>query len=185
MMNFVLNFDPKAIAEHLTWIEQANLKRIDFRELVNQSWNKKNAEQRTPNLLAFIRHFNKITAWVTAEIVCTDKKSTRAKVIRKLIRTARHCYELKNYNSVMEIISGLESPPISRLKRTWEEVGKWGPVLDAFKDEFSVLLNYKKYRALLQKAIGEPVIPFFWSTTSRSYLYRWRKWWLLQRRNDD
>jgi len=62
----------------------------------------------------------------------------------------------------MEIISGLESPPISRLKRTWEEVGK-STVLEALKDEFSLLYNYKKYRALMQKSLAEnvPVIPFF------------------------
>jgi len=159
--NFVLNFEPKVVAEHLTVIEEANLKKIDFRELVGQGWNKRDAEKRTPNLLAFIRHFNKITSWVTAEIILADKKSNRVLVIKHFIKIAQICYEMKNYNTVMEIISGLESPPISRLKRTWEEIGKLSTWLESLKEEFSVLSNYKKYRALLLKSLQSPLIPFF------------------------
>jgi hypothetical protein len=60
---------------------------------------------------------------VITDILTADKKATRAKLIKQMIKVAQHCYELRNYNTVMEILSALETPSISRLKegaKRWE-----------------------------------------------------------------
>ena len=66
-----------------------------------------------------ISRFNDVSNWVASEIVkCTDIQQ-RTAVLKMVIEIAEHCYELNNYNAVMEIISGLHSSSVFRLKATW------------------------------------------------------------------
>nr|CAD7456533.1 unnamed protein product [Timema tahoe] len=46
------------------------------------------------------------------------KKKQRVKVMEYWIETARECFNIGNFNSLMAIIAGLNMSPISRLKKT-------------------------------------------------------------------
>ena len=46
------------------------------------------------------------------------KKKVRVKVMEYWIETARECFNIGNFNSLMAIIAGLNMSPISRLKKT-------------------------------------------------------------------
>jgi hypothetical protein len=46
------------------------------------------------------------------------KKKLRVKVMEYWIETARECFNIGNFNSLMAIIAGLNMSPISRLKKT-------------------------------------------------------------------
>lgn len=46
------------------------------------------------------------------------KKKQRVRVIEYWIETARECFNIGNFNSLMAIIAGLNISPISRLKKT-------------------------------------------------------------------
>ena len=46
------------------------------------------------------------------------KKKQRVKVMEFWIETARECFNIGNFNSLMAIIAGLNMSPISRLKKT-------------------------------------------------------------------
>ena len=50
------------------------------------------------------------------------KKKLRVKVMEYWIETARECFNIGNFNSLMAIIAGLNMSPISRLKKTVSEV---------------------------------------------------------------
>lgn len=41
-------------------------------------------------------------------------------MITKWIDIAYACAEMHNYNTLMEILGGLNSHPVSRLKKTWD-----------------------------------------------------------------
>uniref|UniRef100_A0A6B2LFK3 Ras-GEF domain-containing protein n=1 Tax=Arcella intermedia TaxID=1963864 RepID=A0A6B2LFK3_9EUKA len=156
-----MDYDAKLIAEHLTLIEEENLKRLRVKELVGLNWTKKEAEDLSPNVLVIVRHFNKMTSWVSTEIL--RKKSSRTQVIKKFIQIAQICLEMCNFSSLMVILSGLELTVITRLRRTWEEVKvkKCFKILEKIKNEFSLSSNYKNYRLLYQKCIEnkKPFIP--------------------------
>lgn len=47
-----------------------------------------------------------------------SKKKQRVKTIEFWIETARECFNVGNFNSLMAIIAGLNMSPISRLKKT-------------------------------------------------------------------
>lgn len=46
------------------------------------------------------------------------KKKQRVRVVEFWIETARECFNIGNFNSLMAIIAGLNMSPLSRLKKT-------------------------------------------------------------------
>ena len=69
--------------------------------------------------LAF--RFNQLGNWVVHSILQYSQEEDRGWMIQQFIITAQHCMQYRNYCSTMAIImTGLCSPPIRRLKRTWE-----------------------------------------------------------------
>lgn len=61
-------------------------------------------------------------------VICQQhaKKKQRVRVVEYWIETARECFNIGNFNSLMAIIAGLNMSPISRLKKT---VSLWISIL--------------------------------------------------------
>ena len=66
---------------------------------------------------------------------------------------------MHNFQSVMQIMSSLESTPISRLTKCWTEVGKTTGVYAELKEHMKTEKNYKQYRKMLSTITG-PCLPF-------------------------
>jgi son of sevenless-like protein len=61
---------------------------------------------------------------------------------------------------MIAIVSGLNSPPIRRLKRTWEQIAhKFMTMLGACEMTIDSNKNFSNYRSLLQR-ITPPCVPF-------------------------
>lgn len=72
----------------------------------------------------------------------------------------QRCRMLQNFSSMVAIISGLNTPPIRRLKRTWEQVnGKFMQQLTQCESTIDTNKNFNNYRSLLQRIIP-PCVPF-------------------------
>jgi len=85
----------------------------------------------------------------------------RGTIIEKLIQLAQKCLELRNYNSLMEIVAGLNRGSVQRMKKAWELVAHTSR--ETFRSLNSVvdsLQNYKNYREQLRKSIL-PCLPYF------------------------
>lgn len=70
-----------------------------------------------------IKRFNAVCQWVTSEIVRTRALDERVRVVEKFIRLAQKCKLYCNFATLVQILLGLQSPAVSRLKRTWDRVG--------------------------------------------------------------
>lgn len=120
----------------------------------------KKKEELAPNILKMISRFNDVSNWVASEIVkCTDLEQ-RTKVLKMVIDIAEHCYELNNYNAVMEIISGLHSSSVFRLKASWGGLPKKS--VQAYEEMHATMSrdkSYKLFRAVL-RAVNPPCIPY-------------------------
>jgi len=84
-------------------------------------------------------------------------------VITRFIEIANHCKHLRNFNCLMEIISGLSLPVVQRLKQTWASLHKQDvEVYTKLKKLMSrENNNYKKYREKLKdRKKTEPTIPY-------------------------
>lgn len=103
----------------------------------------------------------KMTQWVVLRILHETDIKKRVIVIKHIIAIANYCKELHNYNTTMEILAGLTSSPIHRLKKTWEIVPKKTiELLESLQDLMSVRKNFNNYRTELRNS-SLPCIPFF------------------------
>lgn len=117
--NDILTYSPIELARQLTLIEYKLFAAIKPSECVAQHWMSKKKDELAPNILKMISRFNEVSNWVSSEIVkCTDL-AQRTTVLKMVIDIAENCYKLNNFNAVMEIISGLHSSSVFRLKQTW------------------------------------------------------------------
>jgi len=65
---------------------------------------------------------NIMTHWVATKVLECDSKTARVKMVKKLIRLAQCCYEYHNFFALHEILLGLISAPIKRLRLTWHKL---------------------------------------------------------------
>jgi son of sevenless-like protein len=58
--------------------------------------------------------------WIATLIVSETDLRRRIEVLEHCIKTCQACVELKNFNALMEIVSGIHSFAVDRLKKTFE-----------------------------------------------------------------
>lgn len=73
-----------------------------------------------------IERFNEVSNWVASEIVKQPQLFHRVVIIEKFIEVAQELQRLHNLNGLTAVIGGLNSSPVSRLKRTWAKVKPQG-----------------------------------------------------------
>lgn len=104
---------------------------------------------------------NKEMFWVVCEILNERNLSRRVKIIKQFIRIADVCYQLRNYNSMFAIISGLGNSCVNRLKRTFDKLKpKYKNQLEKMRTLFDPSRNMSNYRICLQQT-PPPAIPLF------------------------
>ncbi|EAU87807.1 hypothetical protein CC1G_09426 [Coprinopsis cinerea okayama7 len=144
--SFILSFRAPVIAEQFAMIDRELFMGVKFEELVTEEWMATNevdvydwsqylkdrarwkAEHRnadkTTALAAVRARFNLIANFVASEVVLTPP-SQRHTVVSKFIRVAWKSYELSNFNSLVAIITGLQSDWVNKVMRkvSWSKVG--------------------------------------------------------------
>ncbi|KAI8337889.1 hypothetical protein BC941DRAFT_501889 [Chlamydoabsidia padenii] len=94
-----------------------------------------------------IERFNTVCQWVASEIVSVQKLDLRVKVVEKFIRLAQKCRMYSNFATLVQILLGLQSPSVSRLKKTWARVGTSEQrLLDQLSQFTSPMRNWKHIR---------------------------------------
>ncbi|KAI8923956.1 hypothetical protein BC831DRAFT_468306 [Entophlyctis helioformis] len=167
----IMHISTRALARQITLRDWAMFKAIRPVDLVhyispgpesdseNGSFAARTA--RTGNLTAFIQRFNQIGYWVGTVICSYESLKQRTLALGKLIRLAQHCFALGNFNATMAILSGLNTSPVLRLKKTF--AGLSPKTLAAYKEienNFDFQGNYRVYREI-EAAAKPPIIPFF------------------------
>ncbi|XP_029171272.1 uncharacterized protein LOC114940707 [Nylanderia fulva] len=164
------------LAQQLTHVELERLSYIGPEEFV-QAFAKESPHletsfkdmKKTRNLESYVQWFNRLSYFVATEVCKHAKKKQRVRVVEYWIETARECFNIGNFNSLMAIIAGLNMSPISRLKKTWSKVqsAKFS-ILEHQMDPSS---NFSSYRSTLKAAMWRSagatderqriVVPFF------------------------
>ncbi|KAL0085257.1 ras guanine nucleotide exchange factor domain-containing protein [Phycomyces blakesleeanus] len=94
-----------------------------------------------------IKRFNAVCLWVASEIVRTRQIDERVRVIEKFIRLAQKCKLFCNFATLVQILLGLQSPSVSRLRKTWSRVGTSEmKLLDQLSAFTSPMRNWKSIR---------------------------------------
>jgi len=147
----------------MTLIEFSIYKNIQCKECLGTCWNKPNKEIKAPNISAMIFRFNLVSGWVATEIVKRDQIKDRIVLIKLFIKIAKNLNEMNNFNGLMEIMSGLCSSSVVRLKKTWLKLEIENIKSYSFFKEFCALVdNEEGYKVLREKlsTVKSPCLPY-------------------------
>ncbi|KNC46670.1 uncharacterized protein AMSG_03106 [Thecamonas trahens ATCC 50062] len=116
----------------------------------------------TAALKASFDHFNKVGLFVQAAIVYAPTAKARLARLRKFIELLSFFIEEHNYNGVMEVLGGLSSVAVARLKRLWSKLdSSSAETFNSIKTIMSASKSYKSYRSLVGSLDeATPVVPF-------------------------
>ncbi|KIJ14919.1 hypothetical protein PAXINDRAFT_115260 [Paxillus involutus ATCC 200175] len=154
----LLDIDPLELARQLTITESQLYQKIRPSECLQRS--RQSRTEYHDGVANFIRRSNRIAHWVTYSILCKDDYRRRAALMKQFILVADRCRVLQNFSTMMAIVTGLNSSPIHRLKRSWEQVNsKHMSQLETCEAIINSYKNYNKYRTALA-AVAPPCVPF-------------------------
>eukprot|EP00833_Pecoramyces_ruminatium_P005591 jgi/Orpsp1_1/1179623/evm.model.c7180000070095.1 len=158
----ILSIASKKIAQQLTLVDIKLWMSIKSQEYAHFLWDSKDVkEKNTKNIQRFIERFNQISFWVSTMICRTQSPKNRTNVLEKMIKVAKYCLEIQNFNTTMAILSGLNMAAVSRLKSTWMTLStKTMNVYAEIEEAMSYKCNFKNYRELEYNS-KPPLIPFF------------------------
>ncbi|XP_034553736.1 ral guanine nucleotide dissociation stimulator-like 2 [Notolabrus celidotus] len=153
----ILGFPAALIAEQLTKIETELFVRLVPYHCLGSLWSqrdKKGREDVCWSVRATVRQFNKLAKAVLASCLWPTKlrSQQRARLLEKWIGVAEECRARKNFSSLYAIVSALQSNPIHRLRRTWQETDREAMKrYEELSEIFSDKDNYAQSRELLKE----------------------------------
>jgi len=104
-----------------------------------------------------ISDFNRLSRWVSSEILLTPNEKQRFTVIERMVELLKCLRKLQNFHGVWAVYSGLSRMCIQKL--SWKGVNqKLISELELIEKLLDPAKNYKTYRELANTA--EPFIPF-------------------------
>eukprot|EP01090_Pellita_catalonica_P018270 TRINITY_DN5837_c0_g1_i3.p1 TRINITY_DN5837_c0_g1~~TRINITY_DN5837_c0_g1_i3.p1 ORF type:complete len:500 (-),score=61.99 TRINITY_DN5837_c0_g1_i3:113-1612(-) len=158
--NSFMALHPLEVARQLTIMEESLYRKIAPRECIGLAWTKEDKEESAPNIMKCINRFNVMSKWVVFEIVSEGDLKRRAVILSRFITLGQNCLQLNNFNSVMEILSGLQNSSVFRLKKTWALLPK--ETWDQYEHMVNLMScneNFKVFRAQL-RACTPPCLPY-------------------------
>jgi len=156
-----MKLSPVELARQLTIMEFDLYQRIKPWEFLNQGWTKKDEEPiPSPHIVAMTSHFNHVAEWIAIEVLEAGSVKKRAKVVTRVIEMAVELRKLNNFNGIMEVLAGLQTTAIYRLRHTWSAVSESTfATFEELKTLLSREKNFKNMRDALP-TLNPPVIPY-------------------------
>ncbi|XP_037641303.1 ral guanine nucleotide dissociation stimulator-like 2 isoform X2 [Sebastes umbrosus] len=153
----ILGFPAALIAEQLTKIEAELFVRLVPYHCLGSLWSQRDKKGREGvcwSVRATVRQFNKLANAVFASCLWPTnlRSQQRARLLEKWISVAEECRARKNFSSLYAIVSALQSNPIHRLRKTWQDtdreaVRRYEELSEIFSDKD----NYSQSRELLKE----------------------------------
>ncbi|KAI3387342.1 hypothetical protein SNEBB_003864 [Seison nebaliae] len=118
----ILNINSLLLANQMTYIEWSFLRQIPYDEF--NIYARQGTTENLKYLERSVQLFNGISQWIQCMILCRTTPKERALVIEKLINIGEHLLQMKNYNTLLSLIGGINHSAISRLSKTMNEVNE-------------------------------------------------------------
>eukprot|EP00466_Bigelowiella_natans_P011088 jgi/Bigna1/91506/estExt_fgenesh1_pg.C_1030029 len=154
---------PEILAQQLTLNSFSRMARISPREIIFRD--KEGILQDIIGSQEIINTHTVLQSVVQSE-EAVDKEAALSKMAAAysyFVRVAHHCLKLKSYNCVFEIMTGLGSLHLKRLKIRDRLPEKDQKIVDEIDKATNTAKNYEAYRKLIEsdKKEGVPCIPFY------------------------
>ncbi|TDL15520.1 ras GEF [Rickenella mellea] len=155
-----LDIDGLEMAKQLTILESRLYNKVRTIECLLRARESNKGGEHRDHIHDVIQMTNKISYWVTNTILSRKDPRNRATVFEHFVSVANHCRILNNFSSMFAIIGGLNSPPIRRLTRTWDNVdSECMPDLEPCEALLRSYQKFSNYRSTLAK-VSPPCVPF-------------------------
>lgn len=170
------NVSTLELARQWTLLEWKIWEAIKPSEFLNLAWTRKNKEELAPNIVTLTKNFNKAAGWVGTAIQRASTLKERTNTLAQMIQLAEDLRSIGNFCGLMEVLSGLGSASVYRLRKTWEALPPQTIQLyENLKSLMSPEGSFKKYREHL-KNINPPTIPYLGiSLTDLTFIYEGSK----------
>ncbi|KAF9485897.1 ras GEF [Pholiota conissans] len=154
----LLDIDALELARQFTIMESQLYQKIKPMECLQRAREQKT--ENIDNITTVIQTSNRIACWVADCVLSKEDSRKRAHIVKHLINVADRCRGLNNFSTMIAITSGLNTPPIRRLKRTWEQVNqRFMAMFGACEMTIDSNKNFTKYRSLMA-SVTPPCVPF-------------------------
>lgn len=155
-----LDIDPVEMARQLTLLESKLYNNIKPTECLGKAWSKTGSDTHAKGIKDTINTSNRITGWVAEAILVQDDLKKRVAWIKHFIAIADSCRLLQNFSTMTAIVSGLNSAPVYRLKRSWDSInGRFIAVLENLNRIMQSSKNFSDYREMIHQ-LQPPCVPF-------------------------
>ncbi|XP_039628042.1 1-phosphatidylinositol 4,5-bisphosphate phosphodiesterase epsilon-1 isoform X3 [Polypterus senegalus] len=108
-----------------------------------------------------VARFNEVSTWVTWLILTAGSMEEKREVFSYLIHVAKCCWNMGNYNAVMEFLAGLRSRKVLKM---WQFMDQSDiETMRSLKDAMAQHESSAEYRKLVNRALNIPgckVVPF-------------------------
>ncbi|KAJ3004399.1 hypothetical protein HKX48_001238 [Thoreauomyces humboldtii] len=163
----LLNFEARQLARYLTVADARAFLSISMYDFVNKLKGPSVEERESGMTLSvgkidlFAKRSDMIRNWIALELCTLAPRKLRRKLLEKLILVAFHCVAHGNFHTSLFILLALHSPPVQRLKRTWD--GVTTSTMDKLKrlDQLlDVAGNMRHLRKATETSDTAGVVPF-------------------------
>jgi len=100
--------------------------------------------------------------WVATQILSAISPKQQSTIIKRFIKIAKALRKVHNYNSMMQIMSGLQNLSVVRLRQAWRGVKP--SALETFEELATFMSseqNFQKYREAIERCYcKKPAIPY-------------------------
>lgn len=159
----LLDIDAYEIAKQVTLMDSELVAQVRPEELLDNNFSmKKRHLNLAPHVTAVALFTNQLSAFVSDSLLVPETPpKARQKLLKHWIKVAERFLELRNFNSLMTVVSALQSVNVKRLRKTWEGLSQRHlAAFQRLKTLLAIDKNYSNYRAEL-RAATVPCSPYF------------------------
>ncbi|TPX70434.1 hypothetical protein SpCBS45565_g01852 [Spizellomyces sp. 'palustris'] len=154
----LLMFEAKDVARYLTLADARAFRSITMCDFVGKLGRGSSSSGRID---WFAGRANMIRNWVALELCTLFPRKPRRKLLEKFIAVAWYCRTQRNFHTSLFILSGLHSPAVQRLKKTWD--GLSSSTLEkmrALERLMDLSGNMRELRRAVEEETEGGVVPF-------------------------
>ncbi|XP_062070079.1 1-phosphatidylinositol 4,5-bisphosphate phosphodiesterase epsilon-1 isoform X1 [Lepus europaeus] len=108
-----------------------------------------------------VMRFNEVSSWVTWLILTAGSMEEKREVFSYLVHVAKCCWNMGNYNAVMEFLAGLRSRKVLKMWQFMEQSDM--ETMRSLKDAMALHESSREYQKAVTRALHIPgcrVVPF-------------------------
>uniref|UniRef100_A0A3Q0RX65 Phosphoinositide phospholipase C n=1 Tax=Amphilophus citrinellus TaxID=61819 RepID=A0A3Q0RX65_AMPCI len=117
--------------------------------------------QRSNAVEELVARFNEVSSWVTWLVLTAGSMEEKREVFSYLVHVAKSCWNMGNYNGVMEFLAGLRSRKVLKM---WQFMDQSDiETMRSLKDAMAQHESSSEYKKVVTRALNIPgckVVPF-------------------------